>query len=178
MKQRAQHESQIRELNASLEERNEQVAQLEAALVELQIEVEAIESEKGKLEAAQQQRPATGESDAKYEAQLTALKERLAALEEELASALRRHNEEVSSLRDRLGKATEDSERRVKTAEDDRDLFRRLYDEASTHAQRLAKENVELEEALARALERIKAADVQAQSQQERLVELEKARRG
>lgn len=40
----------------------------------------------------------------------------------------------------------------------------------------LEAKNVELEEALARALERLKAADVQAQSQQERLVELEKAR--
>ena len=42
----------------------------------------------------------------------------------------------------------------------------------------LEAKNTELEEALARALERLKAADVQAQSQQEKLAELEKARNG
>ncbi|KAI1785421.1 hypothetical protein LXA43DRAFT_899881 [Ganoderma leucocontextum] len=40
----------------------------------------------------------------------------------------------------------------------------------------LEAKNVELEEALARALERLKAADVQAQSQQEKLAQLEKAK--
>ncbi|EJF58554.1 hypothetical protein DICSQDRAFT_149052 [Dichomitus squalens LYAD-421 SS1] len=42
----------------------------------------------------------------------------------------------------------------------------------------LEAKNAELEEALARALERLKAADVQAQSQQEKLAELEKAKSG
>ncbi|EIW65282.1 uncharacterized protein TRAVEDRAFT_68801 [Trametes versicolor FP-101664 SS1] len=72
---------------------------------------------------------------------------------------------------------------RVKVAESERE---RLHSRVETlqnsvsnkaaEAAALEAKNIELEEALNRALDRIKAADVQAQSQQERLSELEKAR--
>ncbi|TBU34708.1 hypothetical protein BD311DRAFT_682810 [Dichomitus squalens] len=153
--QRAQHEVQIRELAESLEERNEQVAQLEGALVELQEEVEAIGAEKEKLEAVQQS--TTRESDANREDELAALQQGLATLQEELSSARQRHNQTVTALSDRLQQTIQECERRVKRAEDDRDLFKKLYDEASTHAQRLAKENIELEEGRQRAEDRAQA---------------------
>ncbi|KAI0369968.1 hypothetical protein BV20DRAFT_967326 [Pilatotrama ljubarskyi] len=72
---------------------------------------------------------------------------------------------------------------RVKAAEAERDRLHTrvetLQNSMSTKAAEAAAmeaKNADLEEALARALDRIKAADVQAQSQQERLAELEKAR--
>ncbi len=154
MKQRAQHESQIRELSDSLEERNEQLSQLEGALVELQVEVEAIEAEKEKLETAKHKHAAAQENDARDKEQLAALQPRLSALEQELAGAQRLHEEEAAALAERLRKTSQDYEGRVKTIEDDRDLFRKLYDDASTHAQRLARENAELEEGRQRAEER------------------------
>ena len=45
VKQRAQLESQVRELTESLEERDEQISQLEGALVELQTEIESVQAE-------------------------------------------------------------------------------------------------------------------------------------
>ncbi|KAI1789803.1 hypothetical protein LXA43DRAFT_974076 [Ganoderma leucocontextum] len=153
--QRAQHESQIQELNESLEERNEQVSQLEGALVELQVEVEAIEVEKEKLETVHHS--VTHENNARDKEQLVALQLRLSALEEELAGVRRRHEEEAAVLSERLKKTSQDCEGRVKTIEDDRDLFRKLYDDASSHAQRLARENVELEEGRQRAEGRAQA---------------------
>ncbi|KAI0638793.1 hypothetical protein C8Q77DRAFT_1183752 [Trametes polyzona] len=72
---------------------------------------------------------------------------------------------------------------RVKAAEAERDRLHSrvevLQDSVSdkaAEAAALEAKNAELEEALARALERLKAADVQAQTQQERISELEKAR--
>ena len=155
MKQRAQHQSQIRELNESLEERNEQVSQLEGALVELQVEVEAIEAEKEKLELAQHH-PAVQEDDTRDKEQLAVL-QRLSALEEDLVGAQRRHEEELAGFSERLQKTSRDYKDRVKSIEDDRDLLRKLYDDVSTHAQRLARENVELEEGRQRAEDRAQA---------------------
>ena len=152
MKQRAQHESQIQELNESLEERNEQVSQLEGALVELQVEVEAIEAEKEKLEIAKHQHSTVQmSSDARDQEQPAALRQRLSALEEELAEVRRQHEETVAALAARLKMTSQEYEGRIKSIEDDRDLFRKLYDDASTHAQRLARENAELEEGRQRA---------------------------
>ncbi|KAI0820637.1 hypothetical protein BC628DRAFT_1422801 [Trametes gibbosa] len=72
---------------------------------------------------------------------------------------------------------------RVKAAEGERDLLHTrvemLQDSVSNKAAEAATmeaKNTELEDALARALERLKAADVQAQTQQERISELEKAK--
>ncbi|KAM5533973.1 hypothetical protein V8D89_012398 [Ganoderma adspersum] len=156
--QRAQHESQIRELNESLEERNEQVSQLEGALVELQVEVEVIETEKEKLEMVKHQHSTVQESgDARGKEQLAALQQRLSALEEELAEARRQHEEKAAALAARLKMTSQEYEGRVKSIEDDRDLFRKLYDDASTHAQRLARENAELEEGRQRAEGRAQA---------------------
>ncbi|OBZ79888.1 hypothetical protein A0H81_00129 [Grifola frondosa] len=71
---------------------------------------------------------------------------------------------------------------RLKTAEDERDRLSAKVDTLQTSIAAKASEatatearNAELEEALARALERVKAADVQAQTAQERLSQLEKA---
>ncbi|KAI0770961.1 hypothetical protein BD413DRAFT_554018 [Trametes elegans] len=72
---------------------------------------------------------------------------------------------------------------RVKAAEAERDRLHErveaLQDSVSNKAAEAAAmeaKNAELEDALARALDRLKAADVQAQSQQERLSELEKSK--
>ncbi|KAI0327259.1 hypothetical protein GY45DRAFT_1437070 [Cubamyces sp. BRFM 1775] len=72
---------------------------------------------------------------------------------------------------------------RVKAAESERDrllsrveLLQNSMSNKAAEAAALEAKNTELEEALARALDRLKAADVQAQSQQERLSELEKAK--
>nr|VWO94273.1 N/A [Ganoderma boninense] len=147
----------IRNLNESLEERNEQVSQLEGALVELQVEVEAIEAEKEKLEMAKHQHSTEREHDAHDQEQLTALQQRLSALEDELARAQQQHEETIASLTQRLEITSQEHEGRVKGIEDDRDLFRKLYDDASTHAQRLARENAELEEGRQRAEGRAQA---------------------
>ncbi|KAI0639615.1 hypothetical protein C8Q77DRAFT_1082074 [Trametes polyzona] len=125
--QRELHALQVRELNESLEERNEQISQLESALVELQTEIADTVAENERLSAAQ------GQS----EEQLAATQARAQTLEDEL-----------TDVRGRLAKAEESAAAlttRLKYAEDDRELFKNLYAEASSHAARLAKENEALE---------------------------------
>ncbi|KAI0668722.1 hypothetical protein C8Q78DRAFT_979228 [Trametes maxima] len=96
-------------------------------------------------------------------------------LQVQLAKARGAHGQ-VRVEKDMLGE-------RVKAAEAERDRLHSrvetLQDSISDKAAETAAletKNAELEEALARALDRLKAADVQAQSQQERLSELEKAK--
>ncbi|KAI0673340.1 hypothetical protein C8Q78DRAFT_1076361 [Trametes maxima] len=142
--ERAQHESRIRGLNETLEERNEQVSQLECALVELQTEVAEMAAENEKLTAAQELASAND-----HAGKLSTAQQRVAALEQELASAhgqLSEAQQEATTLTARLESTAQDWERRFKYAESDRDLFKNLYSEASTHAARLAQENAELEE--------------------------------
>ncbi|OSD05616.1 hypothetical protein PYCCODRAFT_1450275 [Trametes coccinea BRFM310] len=98
-----------------------------------------------------------------------------AELQVQLAKARGAHGQ-VRVEKDMLGE-------RVKAAEAERDRLHSrvelLQDSLSNKAAEAAAmeaKNSELEEALARALERLKVADVQAQSQQERLTELEKAK--
>ncbi|KAI0361400.1 hypothetical protein OH77DRAFT_1417658 [Trametes cingulata] len=144
--QRVQYESQIQELKAALEEREEQVSQLEAGLAELQTEIAEVAAENERLAAAAEQQAAT---DAKYADQLAAAQQRTTILEEELADVrvrLGRAEAESADLAARIEALKQDSERRLKYTEDDRDLFKTLYSEASTHAARLAKENEQLEE--------------------------------
>ncbi|KAI0778388.1 hypothetical protein BD413DRAFT_508860 [Trametes elegans] len=143
---RERFESQVRELNESLEERNEQVSQLEGALVELQSELAETIAENERLLAAAQEQSAAQDD---HLAQLGAAQERATTLEEELTGVrgqLSKAEEEATALTARLEGATQEWERRLKYAESDRDLFKDLYSEASTHASRLAKENAELEE--------------------------------
>ena len=161
VKQRAQLESQVRELTESLEERDEQISQLEGALVELQTEIESVQAENEKLaESAQlqQERARDAPSEA-AEAQRAAAVERLAALEQELATVreqLSSAREEADARAEQLETARQEWERRLKDAEEDRDLCKKLYSEASTHAQRLARENTELEERAQRAEGQVK----------------------
>ncbi|KAI0652056.1 hypothetical protein C8Q79DRAFT_1005287 [Trametes meyenii] len=147
--ERAQHETRIQALNESLEERDEQVSQLESALVELQTEVAEMAAENEKLAAAQELASADD-----HAGKLAVAQQKVAALEQELASArgqLSEVRQEATTLAVRLEATEKDWERRFKYAESDRDLFKNLYSEASTHAARLAKENAELEERAARA---------------------------
>ena len=125
-----QHASRIQELTGLLEDRNEQVSQLEDALVDLQMQLETVQSESESRE---------NENDAVA----AALHAHAASLEQELASSQARLAASEKTLAD--------TARRLASAEDDRDLFRKLYDEASAHAQRLARENGELEERVTRA---------------------------
>ncbi|OSD03281.1 hypothetical protein PYCCODRAFT_1467141 [Trametes coccinea BRFM310] len=141
--QREQHQAEVQGLQESLEERNEQVAQLESALVELQTEIAAITEENEKLTEAQQH------SADEHAEQLAAAHQRAASLESELAdirAQLSKAEEESVALSARLESSTQDWERRYKDLESDRDLYKNLYSEASTHASRLAAENATLEE--------------------------------
>ncbi|KAI0801062.1 hypothetical protein C8Q74DRAFT_1364713 [Fomes fomentarius] len=149
-------ESQIRQLNESLEDRDEQVSQLEAALVELQTEIETLQAANEKLtETMQQHGPRESENESADAPQ--AAGQRLVSLEEELVSTreqlseLARARDEAVSRANLLETASREWERRLKDAEDDRDLYRKVYSEASTHAQRLAQENTGLEERAQRA---------------------------
>ncbi|KAI0328156.1 hypothetical protein GY45DRAFT_1326691 [Cubamyces sp. BRFM 1775] len=141
--ERAQHESQIEGLRTSLEERDEQISQLEGALVELQTEIAELSAKNEALEAAQEQ---TADAQA---AQLVTAHERVATLEQELAQVRRElltAQDELAALSARLESTTKEWEQRYKYLEGDRDLFKNLYSEASTHAARLGKENLALEE--------------------------------
>ncbi|KAH9855781.1 hypothetical protein C2E23DRAFT_750718 [Lenzites betulinus] len=96
-------------------------------------------------------------------------------LQVQLAKARGAHGQ-VRVEKDMLGE-------RAKAAEGERDLLKTrvemLQDSVSNKAAEAAAmeaKNNELEEALSRALERLKAADVTAQTQQERISELEKAK--
>ncbi|KAI0756801.1 hypothetical protein C8Q80DRAFT_57114 [Daedaleopsis nitida] len=147
---------QIRELNELLEERSEQVLQLENTLLELHTQVEALELEKQELtEKIQRHGARVGQSDETEQAAA----QRLAALEEDLASArekLSKAQQVVTSLSDRLETTTREWTQQLKYAEEKRDLFQKLYSDASTHAQRLARENTELEERATRAEGQVK----------------------
>ncbi|KAI9069409.1 hypothetical protein FKP32DRAFT_1617237 [Trametes sanguinea] len=141
--ERERHQTEVQELRESLEERNEQVAQLESALVELQDEIATVAEENEKLTEAQQQY-----ADEHAE-QLDAAHQRAASLQSELADVkaqLSKAEEESAALSARLESTIQDWERRYKDLESDRDLFKNLYSEASTHASRLAAENATLEE--------------------------------
>ncbi|KAH9857981.1 hypothetical protein C2E23DRAFT_718932 [Lenzites betulinus] len=147
---REQHEKQVLELNESLEERNEQVSQLETALVELQDEITAVAAENERLAAAQQQstEQSTDDMHSRHTEQLAAAEQRAAGLQAELTDVRERLSaaeQDSFSLGERLEKITQDWERRLKYVEDDRDLFKTLYSEASSHAARLATENAALE---------------------------------
>lgn len=138
------------ELNESLEERNEQVSQLENALVELQDEIAAVAAENERLVAAQQQstEQLTDDIHSRHAEQLAAAEQRAAGLQAELTDVRERLSaaeEDSFLLGERLEKTTQDWERRLKYVEDDRDLFKTLYSEASSHAARLATENAALE---------------------------------
>ncbi|KAH9898194.1 hypothetical protein C8Q73DRAFT_683976 [Cubamyces lactineus] len=141
--ERAQQNSQIEDLRTSLEERDEQISQLEGALVELQTEIAELSAKNEALEAAQEQ---TVDTSA---AQLATAQERVATLEQELAQVrkeLLTAQDESAALSARLETTTKEWEQRYKYLEGDRDLFKNLYSEASTHAARLGKENLVLEE--------------------------------
>ncbi|KAJ8468385.1 hypothetical protein ONZ51_g9676 [Trametes cubensis] len=131
--ERAQHGSQIEDLRTSLEERDEQISQLEGALVELQTEIAELSAKNEALEAAQ--RPTS-------DARVATLEQELAQVRKELLTA----QDESAALSARLETTTREWEQRYKYLEGDRDLFKNLYSEASTHAARLGKENLALEE--------------------------------
>lgn len=153
LKQRAQLESQIRQLNESLEDRDEQVSQLEAALVELQTEIETLQAANEKLtETVQQHGPREKSTDVPQAAvqRLVSLDAELASTREQLSELARARDEAVSRA-NLLETASREWERRLKDAEDDRVLYKKVFAEASTHAQRLAQENIGLEERAQRA---------------------------
>lgn len=154
-KQRAQLESEIRDLKETLEEREEQLSQLESALVELQTEVEFMQGENEKLAHLVQQHAARdGDARLEAEADLAAAQRRATELEQERASTqaqLAQAERYTAALSDRLAATIRDWEARLKCAEEDRDLYKKLFDDASSNAQRLAQENRALEERAVRA---------------------------
>ena len=98
-----------------------------------------------------------------------------ANLQVQVAKARGAHGQvrvEKDMLNERVKVAEADAERLNERMESLQDSMSKKAADMVT----LEAKNVELEEALARALERLKAADVQAQSQQEKLAELEKAK--
>ncbi|KAI0719991.1 hypothetical protein C8T65DRAFT_634525 [Cerioporus squamosus] len=148
--QRAQFESEIRELKETLEEREEQLSQLESSLVELQTEIETMQADNEKLAQAVQQHTARdADAQLQVEADLAAARKHVTALEQELASTqakLSRAAIDATTLSERLQTTIQTWTARVRSAEEDRDLYKKLFDDASTNAQRLARENRALEE--------------------------------
>lgn len=135
-KQRIHFEAQIHTLTASLDERSEQLTQLEAALVELQTDITDLEEQKeqlaGERDAALAQRATADDGGSK---ELASTRQKLAEMEAEAVTLGERHAISV-----------EDLQRRIKSAEDDRELFRDLYSKASAHASDVTKENKDLEQ--------------------------------
>ncbi|RPD57025.1 hypothetical protein L227DRAFT_236285 [Lentinus tigrinus ALCF2SS1-6] len=148
--QRAQFESEIRELKETVEEREEQLSQLESSLVELQTEIETMQTDKEKLAQALQQHTARdGDARLQAEAALAAAQRRVTDLEQELANTqakLTKAEADTGTLSERVEATIRIWESRLKDTEEHRDLYKKLFDDASTNAQRLAKENRALEE--------------------------------
>ncbi|OJT02749.1 hypothetical protein TRAPUB_6743 [Trametes pubescens] len=143
--ERERHELQVQELRESLEERSEQLSQLESALVELQEELATAVADSERFVAAARD---AADSDHKHAEQILTAQQQVTTLEQELTDVrarLLKAEEESAALTSRLATSTQEWERRFKYAEDDRDMFKNLYSEASTHATRLAAENAELE---------------------------------
>ena len=132
-----QYISEIREIHKLLEERTEQVTQVETAIVELQQEIETLQLQgeqlTNELAAARASNADTSRLDA-LQAELTSTREKLSIAEAAIAT----HASIVEDTR-------QASERKLQDAQADRDMLRKLYDEASAHAQRLAQENAALE---------------------------------
>ncbi|RDX51079.1 hypothetical protein OH76DRAFT_1401850 [Lentinus brumalis] len=153
--QRAQFESEISELKETLEEREEQLSQLESSLVELQTEIETMHADNVKLAQAVEQYAARGaKADLQAEAELATARQRVTALEQELTSTqekLSKAETDKATLSERLWTTTREWQARVRSAEEDRDLYKKLFDDASTNAQRLAQENKAFEERAVRA---------------------------
>lgn len=146
LKERERHELEVQELRESLEERNEQVSQLESSLVELQEELATAVADSERLAAAAQE--TATDADHKHAEQILAAQQQVTTLKQELTDVrarLLKAEEESTVLTSRLATTTQEWERRFKYAEDDRDMFKNLYSEASGHATRLAAENAALE---------------------------------
>ncbi|KAL1951487.1 hypothetical protein VTO73DRAFT_636 [Trametes versicolor] len=144
--ERERHELEVQELRESLEERNEQVSQLESSLVELQEELATAVADSERLAAAAQE--TATDADHKHAEQILAAQQQVTTLKQELTDVrarLLKAEEESTVLTSRLATTTQEWERRFKYAEDDRDMFKNLYSEASGHATRLAAENAALE---------------------------------
>ncbi|PIL29954.1 hypothetical protein GSI_07865 [Ganoderma sinense ZZ0214-1] len=118
---------------------------------------------------------ATRDTSQKDSEEIKRLLTEKSSLEVQVAKARGAHGQvrvEKDVLNERLKVAEAETDRLIERVEGLQDsMSKKAADMIALEAK-----NVELEEALARALERLKAADVQAQSQQEKLAELEKAR--